>query len=195
MKETALILQDMMQVGIPVLEKIIRPMVIYLFLVIVLRLGGKRELAQINTFDLVVLLTLANTVQNAIIGHDDSLLGGIIGATALVALNAVVVHFLYAHPLLNKILEGDPEYLIRDGQVQVAQLKREGMSLYELEGAAHRQGFATLDTVETARLEAGGAISFVGKTPTEETHRHQEILKGLDALQYEIFQLRKQLPS
>jgi uncharacterized membrane protein YcaP (DUF421 family) len=190
-----LILQDMMHIGIPVLEKIVRPMLVYVFLVFALRLGGKRELAQINTFDLVVLLTLSNTVQNAIIGKDDSLLGGLIGATALVSVNAIAVHFIYAHPLLTKILEGDPEYLIKDGEIQNEQLKKEGMSRYELEGAAHRQGFASLEAVDTARLESGGAISFIGKTPTEEAQRHDEVLKRLDALQYEIFQLRKQLPS
>jgi uncharacterized membrane protein YcaP (DUF421 family) len=191
----ALIVQDMMQVGVPVLEKIIRPMVVYVFLVAVLRLGGKRELAQINTFDLVVLLTLSNTVQNAIIGRDDSLLGGLIGAVALVSLNALVVHFLYAHPVLTKVFEGEPVDLIVDGQVQADRLKKEGMSVYELEGAAHKQGFASLADVQSARLESGGAVSFIGKSPTEEVQRHQEVLKKLEALQYEIFQLRRQLPS
>jgi len=184
--------QDMWQLGIPVLEKICRPIVVYVFMVVALRLAGKRELAQINTFDLVVLLTLSNTVQNAIIGNDNTVLGGLIGATTLVALNAVVVHFLYDHPLLTKVLEGDPECLILSGQVQVEQLQKEGISLYELEGAAHRQGFASLAQVEEAKLESGGAISFIGKTPTDEAIRHDEVMKRLEAMQFEISQLRKQ---
>lgn len=193
MKELALIATDLFQTGIPILEKIIRPILVYIFLVAVLRLAGKRELAQINTFDLVVLLTLSNTVQNAIIGNDNSLLGGVIGAITLVGVNGIVVHFLYGHPLLTKILEGDPDRLIENGKIQQERLKKEGISLYELEGAAHRQGFASLDVVETAILESGGAISFIGKTPTEEMVRHGELLGHLEAVQAELTELRAQL--
>jgi len=82
---------------LPVLEKILRPIIVYVFLVVGLRLAGKRELAQLNPFDLVVLLTLSNTVQNAIIGEDNSVSGGLIGATTLLAVNFVVVRFLYSH--------------------------------------------------------------------------------------------------
>src|SRR6195256_3541651 len=89
---------DMFVLGLPVLEKILRPIVIYAFLVISLRLSGKRELVQLNPFDLVVLLTLSNTVQNAIIGEDNSVLGGLIGATSLLVTNYLVVRFLYDHP-------------------------------------------------------------------------------------------------
>ena len=88
---------DMFHLGLPVLEKVLRPVLIYAFLVIGLRLAGKRELAQLNPFDLVVLLTLSNTVQNAIIGEDNSVTGGIIGATTLLAVNYLVVRFLYGH--------------------------------------------------------------------------------------------------
>src|SRR5712675_1483559 len=84
--------------GAPVWEKILRAIVVYVFLIVGLRLSGKRELAQLNPFDLVVLLTLSNTVQNAIIGDDNSLLGGLIGATALLVLNYLVVRFMFFHP-------------------------------------------------------------------------------------------------
>ena len=93
--------KDMFVVGIPLLEKILRPIVVYAFLVVSLRLAGKRELVQLNPFDLVVLLTLSNTVQNAIIGDDNSVLGGIIGATSLLATNFLVVRFLYGHRKLD----------------------------------------------------------------------------------------------
>src|SRR6187401_3350952 len=83
--------------GAPVWEKILRAVVVYAFLIIGLRLAGKRELAQLNPFDLVVLLTLSNTVQNAIIGNDNSLLGGVIGATTLLVMNYLVVRFLFRH--------------------------------------------------------------------------------------------------
>jgi uncharacterized membrane protein YcaP (DUF421 family) len=186
------IFSDLFHVDIPVLEKIIRPILVYFFLLIVLRLAGKRELAQINTFDLVVLLTLSNTVQNAIIGSDNSLLGGVIGATTLIMLNAVVVRFMYGHPLLTKIIEGEADKLIEKGVIHENRMKDEGITTYELEAAAHRQGFATLAAVDEATLEAGGAISFIAKTPTEEMIRHEEVLKRLAQLSDEIAQLKAQ---
>ena len=97
---------------LPVIEKILRPLIVYLFLVVGLRLAGKRELASLNPFDLVVLLTISNTVQNAIIGEDNSVTGGIIGVTALLAINYVVLRYLYSHPRVSKVVEGQPEVLV-----------------------------------------------------------------------------------
>src|SRR5262245_16006969 len=110
---------DMLYLGLPVLEKILRPAIVYAFLAVSLRLAGKRDLAQLNPFDLVVLLTLSNTVQNAIIGDDNSVTGGIIGATTLLVLNYFVVRFLYGHERLDRLIEGDPDVLIEDGQVRM----------------------------------------------------------------------------
>src|SRR5437870_12549034 len=101
-------LHDMFALGLPVLEKILRPILVYIFLIVGLRLAGKRELAQLNPFDLVVLLTLSNTVQNAIIGNDNSVSGGVVGATTLLALNYLMVRFLYNHERLDHLIEGDP---------------------------------------------------------------------------------------
>src|SRR5438132_2810021 len=98
--------RDLFHPDVSILEKIIRPVLVYFFLIIGLRLAGKRELAQLNTFDLVVLLTLSNTVQNAIIGNDNSLSGGLIGATALLVTNALFVRFLYSHEKLDRLVEG-----------------------------------------------------------------------------------------
>src|SRR6059058_3482258 len=100
--------KDMFVIGLPLAEKILRPIFIYAFLVISLRLAGKRELAELNPFDLVVLLTLSNTVQNAIIGEDNSVTGGLIGATTLLVVNYVVIRFLYGHEKLDRLVEGDP---------------------------------------------------------------------------------------
>src|SRR3982750_770166 len=99
-------LHDMFYLGVPVAEKIIRPVLVYFFLIVVLRLAGKRELAQLNPFDLVVLLTLSNTVQNAIIGEDNSVTGGLIGAATLLVVNYAVVRFLYGHERLEQLVEG-----------------------------------------------------------------------------------------
>src|SRR5690348_13546475 len=108
---------DMFVLALPVAEKILRPILIYLFLVIGLRLAGKRELAQLNPFDLIVLLTLSNTVQNAIIGDDNSVTGGLLGAATLLALNYVVVRFLYRHEQIERLVEGDSVMLVENGKL------------------------------------------------------------------------------
>src|SRR5438874_13263139 len=94
-------LRDLFIPGTSLAEKIIRPAAVYAFLVVILRIGGRRELAQMNAFDLVVLLTLSNAVQNAIIGDDNSLLGGFIGGATLIILNLGVNWYLYRHPKLD----------------------------------------------------------------------------------------------
>src|SRR6202163_3381461 len=117
--------KDMFVMGLPLAEKILRPIIVYAFLVVSLRLSGKRELVQLNPFDLIVLLTLSNTVQNAIIGDDNTVLGGIIGATSLLAINYIVVRFLYDHSKLDQIVEGSPDVLIENGKVHEHKLKKE----------------------------------------------------------------------
>ncbi len=115
--------RDMFVMGLPLLEKILRPILVYAFLVVSLRLFGKRELVQLNPFDLVVLLTLSNTVQNAIIGEDNSVLGGIVGATSLLVTNYFVVRFLYGHRKLDQLVEGKAEILIENGKLRAQHLK------------------------------------------------------------------------
>ena len=182
--------RDMFHLGLPVLEKILRPILVYAFLVVGLRLAGKRELAQLNPFDLVVLLTLSNTVQNAIIGDDNSVTGGVIGATTLLLVNYAVVRFLYVHQALEHTVEGGADVLIEGGRVRADRLKRELITPPQLEAAAHRQGFASLDEVERAVLEPSGTISFSAKRPTPEAVRHGELLARLDGLTRELAALR-----
>src|SRR5213082_448620 len=132
--------KDMFVIGLPLAEKILRPIFIYAFLVISLRLSGKRELVQLNPFDLVVLLTLSNTVQNAIIGEDNSLLGGIIGGTTLVLINLGVNWYLYRHPTLDRRIEGEPVVLVKDGRVLRHNLEHELITEEEIRAVVHRQG-------------------------------------------------------
>src|SRR5207302_8740103 len=129
---------DMFHLGAPVAEKVLRAVVVYAFLVVGLRLAGKRELAQLNPFDLVVLLTLSNTVQNAIIGDDNSVTGGLLGAATLLAVNALVVRFLYRHERLERLVAGQPHVLVAHGQIRLDRLKKELITLAELEVAAHK---------------------------------------------------------
>src|SRR5260370_41284722 len=109
---------------LPIWEKILRSVAVYLFLVIGLRLAGKRELAQLNPFDLVVLLTLSNTGQNAIIGDDNSVTGGLIRASTLLLVNYLVVRFLYSHDRLGEIILGGPDVPTRTGDIQTANGER-----------------------------------------------------------------------
>jgi len=181
---------DMFHLGLPLTEKILRAVIVYLFLVVGLRLAGKRELAQLNPFDLVVLLTLSNTVQNAIIGDDNSVTGGIVGASSLLLVNYLVVRFLYAHERLERLVEGDADVLMADGRVLPERLAKELITLPELESAAHKQGFASLDEVDRAVLEPGGTISFFPKKPTPEASRHEQLTRRLDELVTEVRALR-----
>ena len=186
--------KDMFVLGLPVLEKILRPIIVYVFLIAGLRLSGKRELAQLNPFDLVVLLTLSNTVQNAIIGDDNSITGGIIGATSLLAINYLVVRFLYDHRKLDQLVEGSADILVEDGKVHEHKLKRELITKEELAAAARKQGFETLSEVRQCVLEPGGTLTFIAKKPDTEDIRHAELMKKFDVLAEEIARLRKMQP-
>jgi uncharacterized membrane protein YcaP (DUF421 family) len=177
------VLQSLLIPGVPVIEKVLRAILVYLFLVLLLRLAGRRELAQINTFDLVVLLTLSNTVQNAIIGNDNSLLGGIIGATTLVLTNMAMVRFLHRHRALRRWLEGEPVVLVRHGRLVRANLEREAIAEDELLAALRRQGAADLRDVEEAILEPNGTISVILRHPTGEEQTLRTILARLDRLE------------
>ncbi len=185
---------DMFLLGLPLLEKILRAAIVYLFLVIALRLAGKRELAQLNPFDLVVLLTLSNTVQNAIIGEDNSVTGGLIGAATLLTVNYFVVRFLFGHEKIDRLVEGASDALIENGKIKTDRLKKELITLPELEAAAHKQGFRSLADVERGVLEPGGTISFIGKAPPLEETRHRELMGRLEQIARELAQLRSGPP-
>jgi uncharacterized membrane protein YcaP (DUF421 family) len=181
---------DMFALGLPVAEKIIRPIVVYIFLIVGLRLAGKRELAQLNPFDLVVLLTISNTVQNAIIGEDNSITGGLIGAATLLIVNYAVVRFLYNHERLDRFVEGEPDVLIEDGVLKADRLKQELITRTELEVAAHKQGFSSIEDIDRAVLDPGGGITFSAKKPTPDTSRHDQIMARLDELSAQLSALR-----
>lgn len=186
--------KDMFVLGLPLVEKILRPIVVYAFLVISLRLSGKRELVQLNPFDLVVLLTLSNTVQNAIIGEDNSVTGGVIGATSLLIVNYLVVRFLYGHKRLDQLVEGRADVLIDNGELSLERLKKELISPNQLEAAARKQGFESLEGVQKCILEPGGTLTFVAKKPATDDVRHQELVVRLESLMQEVSRLRGTTP-
>jgi len=181
----------MWNMSVPVLEKMVRPVIVYLFLVILLRVFGKRELAQLNPFDLVVLMSLSNTVQNAIIGNDNSLVGGLIGAATLLTVNYLVVRFLFKHRRLDQIIEGEPTTLIEHGKIKHSALAKELLTENELRTVAHRQGFGSIDQIDKCVIEPGGTFFMQGKTPPVDETRHKELLKRLEMISMEVAALKR----
>ena len=151
--------EDIWHLQVSAGEKVFRAVLVYGFLVIALRVVGKRELGQTNTLDLVVLLLVANAVQNGIIGADNSVTGAFLGAAVLFAVNELVNRATYTFPWIERALEGEPTTLIQDGKPVRRALRRSGISLSELRAIARRQGFPDLAAVRTAILETNGVVS------------------------------------
>jgi uncharacterized membrane protein YcaP (DUF421 family) len=168
--------------GVPLAEKMVRPLIVYFCLVVLLRIFGKRELAQLNPFDLVVLLSLSNTVQNAIIGNDNSLTGGIIGALTLLVVNYLVVRFLFRHRRLDQLFEGRPTTLVEHGKLVRGALAKELLTQSELTTVLHRQGFSGLEEVDHCVIEPGGTFYIQRKMPPLEQLQHQELMRRLDSI-------------
>jgi uncharacterized membrane protein YcaP (DUF421 family) len=185
-----LVFDHMFQLPLPILEKLLRPVIVYLVLVLLLRLFGKRELAQLNPFDLVVLLSLSNTVQNAIIGDDNSVTGGVIGAFSLLAINWLVVRVLFRSRRMTRVLEGRAAVLVQNGQIDKRALDRESLTREELMEVIHRQGFEDLHQVRRCELEPNGTFYVEAFEPSVADKRHAELLERIDALSREVATLR-----
>ena len=146
---------------VSVAEKVFRSAVIYLFLLLAFRFTGKRQVGQLTPFDLVVLLLISNVVQNAVIGNDNSVGGGIVGAVTILMLNAAVVEVTYRSKRLRHWLESEPTLLIHNGKVLEANLRRERVTRDDLLGALRRSGLIEPEQVRFAVLEENGVISVV----------------------------------
>ncbi len=146
---------------LPVVEKIVRAAIVYVFLLAALRLTGKRQLGQMSSFDLVVLLIISNVVQNAMIGNDNSLTGGLIGAATILLLNYVIARLVVTNKGTERLIEGSPTLLIHNGKVIDANLRHELLTREELMAALRRQGILSVDEVRVALLEETGAITAV----------------------------------
>jgi uncharacterized membrane protein YcaP (DUF421 family) len=144
--------------GIPIIEKVIRTVAIYLGLVIMLRFAGKRDLAQLNSFDLVVLLLLSNIVQNAVIGNDTSLSGGLLGAAVILVTNGVVVRIFGQSDRSARLFEGKSTAIVTDGTFDDRAVRHLGLRKADVLSAIRRQGADEVTEVATAVLSPGGAI-------------------------------------
>jgi uncharacterized membrane protein YcaP (DUF421 family) len=185
----------MFHMELPLLEKILRPVIVYLVLIVFLRLFGKRELAQLNPFDLVVLLSLSNTVQNAIIGNDNSVTGGIVGAFALLAINWLLMRLLYANPKINSALEGSATTLITNGVPDRIAMKKEGLTDEELLSVLHKQSFDSYEDVRRCVLEPNGTFFIEGTSPTSDERDVQALVDAVKGLTSDLQKLRAELAA
>jgi uncharacterized membrane protein YcaP (DUF421 family) len=180
-------IHDMFHLPLPVVEKVLRATFVYLFLIVALRVAGKRELAQLSTTDFVVLLAVANAVQNAIIGTDDSVTGGVVGALTLFVLNGALAVLLWRSARARRLVEGTPTVLVKNGKVLHENLRREHITQAELRVAVQRQNADDLDEVEEAVLEPGGAIVVKSRVDRDQLaleeikRKLDEVLARLDA--------------
>jgi len=152
---------------IQILEKIVRPLIIYFFLLIAFRIAGKRELGQMTPFDLIVLLTISNVLQNAMIGPDNSLTGGLIGGATLFCVNGVLGRLTLNIPKLARILEGKPTILIENGKIIPGNLRREVMTRTELERAIRKHDLdpeTDLPLIKRALLEQDGTVTIIHRS-------------------------------
>lgn len=156
---------DLFTTGEPLAEKVLRTVAVYLGILLLLRLAGKRDLAQLNTFDLVVLLLLSNVVQNAIIGVDDSVVGGLLGAVTLIAVNSVIARVAERSEVAVRLIEGTATTLVRDGRLDTDALKHLGLRQADIVLALRHQGAMAVDDVQEAVLAPGGSIVLTLKPP------------------------------
>ena len=152
---------DIPDLGSGPIEVAVRTAIVYLFLVVALRVGGRREVGQMSIIDLVVLLIIANGVQNAMVGQNTTLIGGLISAGTLVIIDRALNSVLKRNRTLARVLEGEPILLVRDGRVLTNALRRATIDRTELDAAVRAHGVATVSDVALAVLEVDGRISVI----------------------------------
>ena len=171
------------------IEKILRPMIVYVVLIVMLRVFGKRELAQLNPFDLVVILSLSNTVQNAIIGQDNSLVGGLVGALALLFINYVLARLKYSSKTVEAITEGVPKTLIENGKIDRAKLKSELITIEDLDIIAHENGLEDGGDIDRLILDPNGTFLVDGKDMIKDAKFKREVLIKIGDLSKQLTEL------
>ena len=156
---------DIFVPNVSVAEKVLRSVVVYAFLLVAFRITGKRQVGQLTPFDLVVLLVISNVVQNALIGDDNSLGGGLLGAATILVVNYLVVEVSYRSKWARRLLEARPTMLVHNGKVLHENLRRERLTFDDLQAALRRNGVADPEQVRFAVLEENGGVSVVPYAP------------------------------
>ena len=172
------------------IEKILRPMIVYAALILLLRVFGKRELGQLNPFDLVVILSLSNTVQNAIIGEDNSLVGGIVGACSLLGINYLMAILKYNSKTIENIIEGKSRTIIENSVIDYQAVRRELLTDEDLDTIAHRESLDSAKDIEKCVIDSNGSFLVEGNTPTSDENFRSEVLKKLEELTNQLKELK-----
>jgi uncharacterized membrane protein YcaP (DUF421 family) len=150
---------------------------IYVFLVVGLRLLGKRELGQMTIYDVVLIIVLANSVQNAMVGSDNTLVGGIVAAVTLLVLNRLFTIVLASSKHVSRLMIGEPSLIVRDGQLIISHMRKEGVTRNQVMAALREHGLTKLEDAEIAVLEVDGTISVVPRATT--VYRSKRHFKAL----------------
>lgn len=153
----------MISPSLPVLEIVLRTMIVYVSVFGLLRIAGKRELGQMSVSDLVVILVIANAVQNSLNGGDTSLTGGLVSAATLVAMNLLIDRFGKRIPVFSRFVVDEPTLLFQEGKPIMEHMERENISIEEIEMSAREHGILDLEQVSAAILEPDGSISIIPK--------------------------------
>lgn len=174
-------------------EKIIRPLIVYGGLIILLRVFGKRELAQLNPLDLIVILLLSNTVQNAIIGNDTSLVGGLAGAVALLGVNSFFAHLKFRSERVETLIEGKPLKVVEHGKLDQKQLTRELLTESDLDIIAHENGLEDRHDIDRLVIDTNGTFLVEGKDEIKDARFKREVLGKIDQLSKQLNELNAAL--
>ncbi|HET8766437.1 DUF421 domain-containing protein [Phycicoccus sp. M110.8] len=172
---------DLLAFGVPPWEKVVRTVLVYVAILLIIRVAGKRLMAQMNSQDLVVVLLLSNVVQNAIIGNDNSLAGGVLGAVVLVAVNTALDRWAMVSPRVAWLVDGKPTVVVVDGVADHRALRRLGMTQAELLNALQQQGADGLAEVRSASMEPGGTLT-VQLQPEARDATVADLRRAVDAL-------------
>lgn len=151
----------MFTMAVPWWEFVVRGVIVYAFLLVFLRITGKRNVGQYDPFDLILLLVLSNAVQNSMNAGDNSLIGGLISATTLIICHSVMAHITYRNPRLSRLIDGKPQRLIENGQVIKETMASEHLTADDLQAALHAAGCLHAWEVERATIETNGQITIV----------------------------------
>ncbi|MCE1166174.1 MAG: DUF421 domain-containing protein [Bacteroidetes bacterium] len=162
---------------------IIRSITVYVFIVVAIRIFGKRELSQISVIDLVFILLLSNSVQNAMVGPDSSLLGGLVAAASLFVVNFVLKLFTYKNKKVSELINDEPVLLVHEGKVNQKNLEKEKLTMEELESAIREHSIESVKEVKLAMLEPDGNISIVSKDHQYHISKHRKAHKIISKIE------------
>lgn len=175
------------------LEKVVRPLIVYFTMVFLLRLFGNRELAQLNPIDFVLLLLISEAVQNAIIGDDISLSGGVIGVATLLGVNYLMAHLKFRSKKVETVIEGESRVLIENGNLKHDALKRELMTEDDLKVIAHEEGLEDAGEIEKLTLDTNGSFLVEAKGDIKDARFKNEVLGKIDQLTKQLTDLQNSI--